>query len=97
VNGQDVGLGQLDAGLAWWFRKYAHEQPPKERIAYQAAEDRAGSTSSAADSLEKARRELNRLSVDHHCMRAHIAHDVHSRAKFLFGQFAALLVDPDNG
>ena len=41
ANGQDVGLAQLDAGLAWWFRKYAHEQPPKERINYEAAEDRA--------------------------------------------------------
>jgi hypothetical protein len=29
VNGQDVGLAQLDAGLAWWYRKYAHEQPPQ--------------------------------------------------------------------
>jgi endonuclease YncB( thermonuclease family) len=26
VNGQDVGLAQLDAGLAWWFRKYAHDK-----------------------------------------------------------------------
>ena len=41
VNGQDVGLAQLDAGLAWWFRKYAHEHPPKDRIDYEAAEDRA--------------------------------------------------------
>ena len=46
VNGKDVGLAQLDAGLAWWFRKYAHEQPPKERIDHEAAEDRA-----AADSV----------------------------------------------
>ena len=28
-------------GLAWWFRKYAHEHPPKDRIDYEAAEDRA--------------------------------------------------------
>ena len=41
VNGQDVGLAQLDAGLAWWYRKYAHEQPPKERTDYESAEDRA--------------------------------------------------------
>jgi endonuclease YncB( thermonuclease family) len=38
ANGQDIGLAQLDAGLAWWFRKYAHEQPPKDRIDYEAAE-----------------------------------------------------------
>jgi endonuclease YncB( thermonuclease family) len=41
VNGKDVGLAQLDAGLAWWFRKYAHEQHPQDRIDYEAAEDRA--------------------------------------------------------
>ena len=41
VDGQDVGLAQLDAGLAWWFRKYAHEQPPRQRVDYQSAEDRA--------------------------------------------------------
>ncbi len=41
VNRKDVGLAQLDAGLAWWFRKYAHEQHPKDRIDYEAAEDRA--------------------------------------------------------
>jgi endonuclease YncB( thermonuclease family) len=41
VNEKDIGLAQLDAGLAWWFREYAHEQPPKDRIDYQAAEDRA--------------------------------------------------------
>jgi endonuclease YncB( thermonuclease family) len=41
VNGQDVGLAQLDAGLAWWYRKYAPEQLPRDRIDYEAAEDRA--------------------------------------------------------
>ena len=46
MNGQDVSLAQLDAGLAWWFRKYAHEQLPRDRIDYEAAEDRA-----AADRL----------------------------------------------
>jgi endonuclease YncB( thermonuclease family) len=46
VNGQDVALAQLDAGLAWWYRKYANEQPPQERLAYEAAETKA-----AADRL----------------------------------------------
>ena len=41
VNGKDVGLAQLDAGLAWWYRKYAHEQHPKDRVDYESAEDRA--------------------------------------------------------
>ncbi len=39
--GKDIGLAQLDAGLAWWFRKCAHGQHPKDRIDYEAAEDRA--------------------------------------------------------
>jgi endonuclease YncB( thermonuclease family) len=41
VNGKDVGLAQLDAGLAWWFREYAHEQVPRDRVDYETAEDRA--------------------------------------------------------
>jgi endonuclease YncB( thermonuclease family) len=41
VNGRDVGLAQLDAGLAWWYRKYAHEQLPRDRVVYESAEDRA--------------------------------------------------------
>jgi endonuclease YncB( thermonuclease family) len=30
VSGQDMGLAQLDNGMAWWFRKYANEQPPRQ-------------------------------------------------------------------
>ena len=30
VNGKDIGLAQLDAGLAWWFRKYAHARATAE-------------------------------------------------------------------
>jgi endonuclease YncB( thermonuclease family) len=41
VNGEDVALAQLDAGLAWWYRKYAKEQPPSLRREYDAAETRA--------------------------------------------------------
>jgi endonuclease YncB( thermonuclease family) len=41
VDGKDVGLAQLDAGLAWWFRRYAREQPRKQRNEYELAEDRA--------------------------------------------------------
>jgi len=32
---------QIDAGLAWWYRKYAHEQHPGDRVEYESAEDRA--------------------------------------------------------
>jgi endonuclease YncB( thermonuclease family) len=41
VDGKDVALAQLNAGLAWWYRKYANEQPPQERLTYEAAEDKA--------------------------------------------------------
>jgi len=34
VDGKNVGQAQLDAGLAWWYRKYANEQPPQERLTY---------------------------------------------------------------
>lgn len=46
VNGQDVGLAQLDAGLAWVYRQYVGELYPALQIDYRAAEDRA-----AADRL----------------------------------------------
>jgi endonuclease YncB( thermonuclease family) len=41
VNGEDVALAQLDAGLAWWYRRYANEQPPSLRGEYESAETRA--------------------------------------------------------
>jgi len=27
----DVGLAQITTGMAWWYRKYANEQSPKDR------------------------------------------------------------------
>jgi len=41
VNGADVALGQLGAGLAWWYRKYAGEQTPQDRETYAAVEQEA--------------------------------------------------------
>jgi endonuclease YncB( thermonuclease family) len=41
VAGKDVGLAQLDAGLAWWSRNYANEQSPQERLEYEIAEKKA--------------------------------------------------------
>jgi endonuclease YncB( thermonuclease family) len=38
VNGEDVGLLQVRAGLAWWYRDYAREQTPSDRKLYEAAE-----------------------------------------------------------
>jgi endonuclease YncB( thermonuclease family) len=34
----DAGLAQLAQGRAWWFRRYAAEQPADERARYEAAE-----------------------------------------------------------
>jgi len=34
----DAGLAQLEQGRAWWFRRYAAEQPPAQRARYEAAE-----------------------------------------------------------
>jgi endonuclease YncB( thermonuclease family) len=39
VEGVDVGLEQLRRGLAWHYRKYAHEQPVDVRTRYRAAEE----------------------------------------------------------
>lgn len=39
----DAGLAQLKAGLAWWYRKYAHEQSPEDARQYELAEWQARS------------------------------------------------------
>jgi endonuclease YncB( thermonuclease family) len=38
INGQDANLGQVRAGMAWWYRKYQNEQTAQQRAAYEAAE-----------------------------------------------------------
>lgn len=37
----DAGLGQVTAGFAWWYRKYAREQPAEDAGAYEFAEQEA--------------------------------------------------------
>lgn len=37
----DAGLSQLTRGLAWHFKRYAHEQPEEERERYAFAEEEA--------------------------------------------------------
>lgn len=37
----DVGLQQVKTGMAWWYRKYAREQDPREAEAYDRAEAQA--------------------------------------------------------
>lgn len=41
VGARDVGLEQVRAGHAWWYREYAREQSPDDRRAYAAAEAEA--------------------------------------------------------
>jgi micrococcal nuclease len=41
VEGRDANLAMIEAGLAWWYRKYASEQPAADRASYEAAEDQA--------------------------------------------------------
>ena len=37
----DAGHAQITVGLAWWYRKYANEQSPEDRGAYEFSEQEA--------------------------------------------------------
>lgn len=39
--GHDINLEQVRAGMAWWYRAYAHEQRPADARLYAAAEQEA--------------------------------------------------------
>ena len=41
VGGTDVNRAQLERGVAWWYRGYAREQSPADRVAYSRAEEGA--------------------------------------------------------
>lgn len=41
LDGQDMNIEQVKAGLAWHFKKYAEEQEPRDRVTYAAAEQQA--------------------------------------------------------
>jgi endonuclease YncB( thermonuclease family) len=41
LDGKDVNIEQVKAGLAWHYKKYADEQPPEDRITYAKAEEEA--------------------------------------------------------
>lgn len=38
INGKDVALAQVQAGLAWHYKQFEKEQTPSERAAYARAE-----------------------------------------------------------
>jgi endonuclease YncB( thermonuclease family) len=40
-DGSDANLEQVRAGMAWWYREYAQEQPVADRQSYEAAEAEA--------------------------------------------------------
>ena len=41
VNGEDVNLEQIEAGMAWHYKKYQREQSPSDRVKYSDAEREA--------------------------------------------------------
>jgi len=41
LDGRDINIEQVKAGLAWHFKKYADEQKPEDRRTYAAAEQEA--------------------------------------------------------
>ena len=43
VDGRDIGLAQVGAGAAWWYREYRHEQTPQAQRQYAAAQAEAQS------------------------------------------------------
>ena len=38
LDGHDIGLEQVRAGMAWWYRAYSKEQEPEDRELYEKAE-----------------------------------------------------------
>ena len=41
LAGRDINITQIEAGLAWHYKKYATEQSPKDRQRYTRAEEQA--------------------------------------------------------
>jgi endonuclease YncB( thermonuclease family) len=38
IDGKDANLAQIEAGMAWWYRKYQKEQSARQKTDYEAAE-----------------------------------------------------------
>lgn len=41
LNGRDINITQIEAGLAWHYKKYATEQSPEDRLRYARAEEKS--------------------------------------------------------
>lgn len=39
LDGKDINLEQVKAGMAWWYRYYKKQQSQADQVAYEAAED----------------------------------------------------------
>ncbi len=73
VDGRDVNLQQVQAGLAWHFKKYEKEQWEFDRTLYAASED-------------KARRAHRGLWADPHAVSpSQFRHGVHSAERLEYG------------
>jgi len=42
TRSQNLNWGQLNAGLAWWYRKYAPDDPILERLEEEAKAEKLG-------------------------------------------------------
>jgi endonuclease YncB( thermonuclease family) len=41
LDGRDINISQIEAGLAWHYKKYAAEQSPEDRLRYARSEEQA--------------------------------------------------------
>jgi endonuclease YncB( thermonuclease family)/methylphosphotriester-DNA--protein-cysteine methyltransferase len=41
LDGKDINIEQIKAGMAWHYKKYEDEQPPEDRVSYAKAEQEA--------------------------------------------------------
>jgi endonuclease YncB( thermonuclease family) len=44
LNGRDINITQIEAGLAWHYKEYAMEQSPEDRQRYARAEEKSRAT-----------------------------------------------------
>ena len=48
----DAGHAQITVGLAWWYRKYANEQPPAGSRAYEFSEQKRKRSALACGAIQ---------------------------------------------
>ena len=60
---RDVGLEQIRAGMAWWYREYAKEQATQERLVYRDEEEAAKAARRGAGGQTRSRRGSDRAMI----------------------------------